>query len=160
MSGAMLTPPFEGGCQCGAVRYRINGAPLTLYTCHCTDCQKQSASAFGMSLQINLDDFEVTQGEPKVFVAIGESGGEKHCHFCSKCGTRLLHAFPDEGAGSVKAGTLDDARGLRPVGHIWTRSAQAWQDFSAYDLVYEKEPVDGFAALRERWAAQNGGGHA
>ena len=41
-----------GGCQCGAVRYAIGGAPLALYVCHCRECQKQSASAFGISLEV------------------------------------------------------------------------------------------------------------
>jgi hypothetical protein len=40
----------EGGCQCGRVRYRVEGEPLTLGICHCTECQRQSGSAFGMSM--------------------------------------------------------------------------------------------------------------
>ncbi|MEM7293879.1 MAG: hypothetical protein AAF420_10870, partial [Pseudomonadota bacterium] len=43
---------LQGGCQCGATRYRINGQPLTFYACHCLDCQKQSSSAFGLSLWV------------------------------------------------------------------------------------------------------------
>ena len=38
-----------GGCQCGAVRYEVTGPPIKLYVCHCTECQRQSGSAFGMS---------------------------------------------------------------------------------------------------------------
>ena len=38
--------PMTGGCQCGAIRYEIVGFPLFLYTCNCTDCQRQSGSAF------------------------------------------------------------------------------------------------------------------
>ena len=42
----------NGGCQCGKIRYRLIAEPLMLYICHCSDCQKQSASAFGMSLRM------------------------------------------------------------------------------------------------------------
>ena len=43
--------PLNGGCQCGACRYVIGGWPLTFYICHCSECQAQSASAFGESLR-------------------------------------------------------------------------------------------------------------
>ena len=39
---------LKGGCQCGAVRYALRGLPRTIYVCHCRECQKQSASAFGI----------------------------------------------------------------------------------------------------------------
>jgi hypothetical protein len=48
-----IVGPIEGGCQCGAVRYRLDGKLYTLAVCHCTMCQRQSASAFGMSLAIS-----------------------------------------------------------------------------------------------------------
>ncbi len=43
----------KGGCQCGAIRYESEGQPIALYICHCRECQKQSASAFGISLDVN-----------------------------------------------------------------------------------------------------------
>ena len=49
---------LEGGCQCGAIRYRVTGAPVTFYACHCTECQKQSASAFGLSLWVGRSDLQ------------------------------------------------------------------------------------------------------
>jgi len=55
----------EGGCQCGHVRYRLNGPPLTLCACHCRDCQKQSASAFGMSLWVRQPCFAEEPEDPE-----------------------------------------------------------------------------------------------
>jgi len=52
----------QGGCQCGTIRYRLTAEPLMLYICHCSDCQKQSASAFGMSLRMRPGDIEFVQG--------------------------------------------------------------------------------------------------
>ena len=129
-----MTEVLEGGCQCGAVRYRITGAPLTLYACHCTDCQKQASSAFGLSLWVRRDDFEVTRGEPKLWRRRAESGRMKACAFCADCGSRIYHASEgDPEVFSVKGGSLDDTRWLRPLGHIWTRSAQPWVSFEGVD---------------------------
>jgi hypothetical protein len=51
-----------GGCQCGELRYEIAAEPLALYVCHCRECRKQSASAFGLSLRVPSSGFRVTQG--------------------------------------------------------------------------------------------------
>ena len=146
---------LEGGCQCGKVRYRITGAPLTLYACHCTECQKQSASAFGLSLRIKGSDLELVSGEPKIWKRPADSGDTVACAFCPDCGSRLYHV----GLGeleiiSVKAGSLDDTSGLAPVGHIWTRSKQAWLDLASLssDLVFETEPPD-YDEFFRRWKA-------
>ena len=56
--------PLTGGCQCGGVRYEIKAAPLSLYVCHCTECQRQSGSAFALSLAVPRDAFAVVRGTP------------------------------------------------------------------------------------------------
>ena len=137
----------RGGCQCGAVRYRFSAEPLTLYLCHCTECQKQSSSAFGMSLWLRREDLEFLSGALKFWQRGSDSGGIAVCAFCPDCGTRLYHADShDSEIVSLKAGSLDDPSWLRPAGHIWTRSAQPWvapwvaTDRSAGALVYEAQP--------------------
>ncbi len=148
---------LEGGCQCGAVRYRITSPPLTLYLCHCTECQKQSSSAFGMSMWVRRSDLEIVQGDPKVWKRPAASGGTVSCAFCPTCGSRLYHhASDDPEIISVKAGSLDDTSWLRPVGHIWTRSRQPWAeiDDAPPSLAYEQEPSD-FDELKSRWTAEH-----
>jgi hypothetical protein len=108
-----------GGCQCGAIRYRLEGQPLELTVCHCTECQRQSGSAFGMSLAIPAGAFELLAGELRFFEVVCDSGRIKSCAFCPSCGTRIYHRT-DAGI-SVKAGTLDDTSSLRPAAHYWTR---------------------------------------
>lgn len=148
---------LEGGCQCGAIRYRITGAPLTLYLCHCTECQKQSSSAFGMSLWVRRSDLEIVSGNPKIWERAATSGGTVECAFCPECGSRLYHKpSSDPEIVSVKAGSLDDTSWLRPVGHIWTRSRQPWVEIgdAPPSLAYEQEPP-GFDALISRWTAEH-----
>lgn len=123
---------MDGGCQCRQFRYRISAEPLTFYACHCRDCQNQSGSAFGLSLWVNVDEFERTSGRLQFFRLTGDSGRSKYCSFCGQCGTRIFHSDhppekpSDSGYLSLKAGTLDGDPKQAPVAHIWIRSAQPW----------------------------------
>ena len=116
---------LTGGCQCGAVRYEITGEPVALYVCHCRQCQKQSASAFGISVIVRRSDFRVARGgKVKVWSRPTDSGGTLACAFCPACGSRVWH----EGIGatdtiSVKGGSLDEPPDLRSACHIWTARA-------------------------------------
>ena len=60
-----VNSPLCGGCQCGAIRYELSHGPLQLYVCHCTECRKQSASAFGISFIVPQTALRLTQGEPR-----------------------------------------------------------------------------------------------
>lgn len=79
-----------GGCQCGAVRYEIVGRPARLYVCHCRECQKQSASAFGMSLTVRRDALRVT-GDVADWERATDIGTRTRCFFCPNCGSRVYH---------------------------------------------------------------------
>lgn len=142
--------PFGGRCQCGAVSYRITAPPLAFYLCHCTECQKQSASAFGESLQLATDGAHFS-GILQRFTRRADSGRDLDCYFCPSCGTRVYHRNPGAETLTVKAGTLDDRSWLVPAGHIWARSRQPWVRFGADELVFEKGAQKG--ALRARWRA-------
>ena len=115
---------IEGGCQCGAVRYRLDGKVYTLAVCHCTMCQRQSGSAFGLSLAVSRDAFQLLSGTLKTFNVTCDSGRIKECAFCTECGVRIYNRT--EGRMSVKAGTLDDTSWLEPDAHFWTGSKQPW----------------------------------
>lgn len=132
--------PLVGGCACGAVRYQVTGVPMSVHACHCTDCQTLSGSAFGLSMVLNLSDIEVTQGEVEVndFTA---SKNRMHHHHCAKCGVAIWFSSPGyEGVIAIKPGTLDDTSGLRPIAHMWYRSAQPWLDVGDDVPVFEEQP--------------------
>lgn len=144
--------PLAGGCQCGAVRYRVTATPVVFYFCHCTECQRHTSSAFGESLRVRRGDLDI-EGTMKTFVRISEACNRREGHFCPDCGVRIVHGTAGSAMVNVKAGTLDDATWLVPAGHIWTRSKQAFFQPGEDDLVYETQPRDGYAALIERWEA-------
>ncbi len=146
-----FTLPLTGGCQCGRHRYAISASPLTVYACHCRDCQTQSGSAFGLSMPVlrnaltgDLDDLGVWERK-------AASDRIVKARFCQRCGTRLFHEpsrNPD--VVNVKPGTLDDTSWLRPIGHLWLDSAQPWIQVPDGGLRYRAQP-DSFEALFERF---------
>ncbi len=135
-----MAAELRGGCQCGDIRYEVTGVPQQVSVCHCTDCQRQSGSAFGMTLVVKEEDFRLTQGEPKTFASKSDAGRAKLGAFCPACGTRIYHK-PEwrKGMVSVKPGTLDDTSTLKPDIHIWT-SKQPWITIPEDVEAHEKHP--------------------
>ena len=135
--------PIEGGCQCGALRYRIVSAPLMIYACHCANCQRIAGSAFGLATTITEDSLEFTVGKPHVVEWPSDAGNRRYGTFCGDCGCRIAHGqIPSNGILSLRAGTFDDASWVVPAGHIWTGSAQPWFEFGADDILCEAQPTD------------------
>lgn len=122
-----MTTTYTGGCQCGNIRYEVVGAPKQVVACHCSDCQRQSGSAFGMTIVVDTADFWLTKGELKTYASRSAANRAKLGAFCPDCGTRIYHQ-PEyrKGTVSVKPGTLDDTSWLKPNVHLWTSSKQAW----------------------------------
>jgi hypothetical protein len=118
--------PVEGGCQCGAVRYRLGASPLSVYNCHCKDCQRFSGAAWSMSMVVRKGDFTVVQGETDRFAKPADSGRVVEMHFCQHCHGWLFNLPPAGDVVVVRAGTLDDIDWAAPVGNIWTQSKAAW----------------------------------
>jgi hypothetical protein len=132
-----------GGCQCGAVRYEITHEPIVVYACHCTECQRQSGAAFGMTAVIPKEHFRLTRGELKNFPRTGDSGRTMLCWFCATCGTRIYHSPANLGQNcNIKPGTLDDTSWLVPTVHVWTRSAQSWVRLPESSIICETQPAD------------------
>ncbi len=111
-----------GGCQCHAIRFEVTGEAQDIYACHCRECQKQSASAFGISVIHSPQDLTVTKGTPQIWSRATDSGGTMDCYFCKECGSRLWHSA--DGIISIKGGALDERPGVNR--HIWTQSKVSW----------------------------------
>lgn len=142
--------PLTGGCSCGAVRYRIDAFPLLLYACHCTDCQRQSGSAFAMSMPVTTDAFHITEGAPQPWRRTSREA-EVTSWFCGNCGGRIYGERSSRRQSiNVRAGTLDDTTWLRPVAHLFMRSAQPWEQIADASICYEAMPDD-FKEVAELW---------
>ena len=143
--------PVTGGCQCGAVRYTLKAPPIAFYLCHCTECQKQSSSAFGESLSVRPEDIEIS-GPTKRYDRPANNGSIQG-EFCSVCATRIVHRRHN--MCNIKAGTLDDTRWLIPAGHIWTSSKQPFVHIGVHEISYTHHP-DSYDAIITRWREMTG----
>lgn len=118
---------IEGGCNCGAVRYRAEGDPIVVAQCHCTNCQRQSGSAFSVNLL-----FKGTAVSQEGDLSVYEdkdtfSGNAVLRKFCGRCGSPIFSELTDgKGLLIVKAGTLDDPAPFVPTVSVWTSTALPW----------------------------------
>lgn len=146
-----MAESFEGQCQCGEVHYLVTGTPLTLFACHCIECQRQSSSAFGMALWIKDPAVQILSGALKEWIRETPSGRRMACRFCPTCGTRLFHQMLGQSEiVSIKPGTLNTAGQMQPVGHIWIGSKQKWVQLGSESLQYTGNP-ETFEQLLAAW---------
>ncbi|PSJ61265.1 GFA family protein [Pseudaminobacter soli (ex Li et al. 2025)] len=102
-------PIYTGGCQCGAVRFRVEGALGNASVCHCRMCQKASGGFYAPLVSVRGASLEWTRGEPSKF----RSSNHVERGFCSNCGTPLTYEAPDGVA--LMIGTFDDPEEIAPV---------------------------------------------
>ncbi|MGY4396387.1 hypothetical protein ACVWZA_001567 [Sphingomonas sp. UYAg733] len=123
-----MNEAFDGGCECGAVRYRMHGAPITTNCCHCRDCQRITGSAFAINVMTETGWIEILRGEPIVRSLERGDKGDTRAWRCGVCDTLLYADHPMFGdkARFVRAGTLDRGELLTPDAHYFTRSKHPW----------------------------------
>lgn len=145
--------PVEGGCQCGAVRYRLSASPLSVYNCHCKDCQRFSGAGWSMSMIVRDTDFAVA-GAIETYERHAESGNVITMNFCAHCHGWLWNDPPAPGIKVVRAGTLDDLDWAAPVGNIWTQSKAAWAAIDPALVNFTKGAIDR-QPLYDAWTQSN-----
>ena len=111
----------SGGCQCGAVRFSIEGELGRPTLCHCRMCQKAFGSFFGPF--VTAPDLTWTRGEPKYF----QSSNRVRRGFCAECGTPLTYEA-DKGAPEVAIGAFDDPAAIRPLLQLSVATRLPWFD--------------------------------
>lgn len=119
---------MEGGCTCGAVRYRMTSKPMFVHCCHCRWCQRETGASFALNAMIEADRVVLLRGSPEAVDTPSESGKGQKIVRCSDCHIALWSNYA--GAGDalhfIRAGTLDEPDRLTPDVHIYTASKQPW----------------------------------
>ncbi len=155
---------LAGGCACGAVRYRVEGEPISVNNCYCTYCQRQTGSTSVVNAFYESDRIAILSGDFVEHVVEGASGQPHIIRRCASCGTAVLShyaRFGRLGAG-LRVGTLDDPGAVRPHAAIFTASRMPWvtlpEGIPAFEQGYvpaELLPTENFArfeALAKRKA--------
>ena len=119
---------ITGGCFCKKIRYTANIDPKTVTICHCTDCQINSGTAYGVVVSVTNEEFILEDGKLTYFEKIADSGARRSLAFCSSCGTRIYAKPADEKPGhfGIRVGTVDQRESLISRQQAWFNSALDW----------------------------------
>ena len=138
---------LEGGCSCGAVRYKLTSTPLIVHACHCRDCQRVTGSGFVINVWIEKEFVQSNGAKLKAFTLSGGTGKDHEVFFCENCGTYLWsrYAVAPGDCLFVRAGTLDTPEAITPDVHIFTRSKLPWialpPGARAFESIYQIDKV-------------------
>jgi hypothetical protein len=137
--------PLEGGCSCGAVRYRLGSDPLFVHCCHCLNCQRQTGSAFVINVLIETDRVELLAREPHAVDVPRDDGSTQKIFRCPTCEVAVFSEYTRPEIRFVRAGTLDDPSRVTPDVHIFTRSKVPWvelpESVPAFDVYYDTKSL-------------------
>ena len=129
-----------GGCQCGAVRYRVEGGLSNPHICHCRMCQKAAGNFFMSLAGAPREKVVVTRGEPGWF----HSSDVVRRGFCAACGTPLFFDPVTSSEMLVTLGSLDDPSHYRPVSEDSVESRLGF--LAQWSGVNQKVTEDDFSA--------------
>jgi hypothetical protein len=126
VGGLEVTPDrqriLEGGCQCGAVRYRITGHPFHLTLCHCEICRRVSGAPAVAWFSVPGTAFQILEGSPRRY----RSSETATRSFCPTCGTQLTFQVDGSPEVDVTTCSLDSPDALPPDDQTFTRSRLRW----------------------------------
>jgi hypothetical protein len=141
----------EGGCACGAVRYRLASEPMFVHCCHCLSCQRQTGSAFVINLLIEADRVELLAGEPQPVDVPRDDGSVQQIYRCPDCQVAVFSEYGRPEVRFVRGGTLDDPASVAPDVHIFTRSKLPWVELPgsvpAVEVYYDTKALWPTASL-------------
>lgn len=114
---------YEGGCRCGAIRYRVTGEPLSAGYCHCRMCQRAAGAPVVAWVAFRRGNFRLVKGMPETEAASPRALRR----FCPECGTALVFEYPaNRDTIDVAVATLDDPNAAEPVYQIWIAGRDEW----------------------------------
>lgn len=144
--------PIEGHCRCGKIRFRISAPPLMTLACHCTGCQRMTASAYSLGAAIPTQGFEVIAGEPVPGGLHRAEARHMHCDWCK--GWVYTEFAADMGFVNVRATLLEDTSWFAPFVESYTSEALPWAATSAKHRFETFPAMEDFPALIAEYAAQ------
>ena len=112
----MSQDQYTGGCQCGAVRYQFSSSRPGVVNCHCSQCRRTHGH-IGAYTNATNENFELIEERGLKWFRASETARRG---FCQECGATLFWKGDEENYYGVAAGTIDDATGLKTIGHIFT----------------------------------------
>lgn len=123
-----MTYPITAKCQCGQSGYHLHQAPLKVFACHCTECQKLATAPYSVTAIVATKDVEFF-GTMSDWSRSSDSGNTNAAKFCPGCGNRIYHFNPadkDTVKLKLKPVQLQDDTIFAPQAHVWTCEQLSW----------------------------------
>ncbi len=134
---------LTGKCLCGSIQYSSDAEPIFSIICHCDDCQRQTGTAFSMTVGVPKASMKINNEDKlKEFIGESASGNKVRRKFCPDCGSPIISMIamaPD--MYMIKAGTLDDKSWIKPTHQFWCSSKQPWLELSDELEKHDRNPV-------------------
>ena len=122
---------LEGGCLCGATRYKIDAAPEVVAHCHCGMCRRSAGAPVLTWLVLPRKNFHITKGEMKIY----NSSAKGERKFCPECGTQLVFQTSDNPDKlDVSVASLDDPERMPPTCHVGADGRLSFMESLGADL--------------------------
>ena len=146
-----MSVQHEGGCACGAVRYRLSSEPLFTHCCHCLNCQRQTGSAFAINVLIEADRLELLAGDAEPVDVPRDDGSKQRIFRCPICRVAIYSEYGRPEVRFVRGGTLDRPSSVTPDVHIFTKSKLSWialpDSVPAFEVYYDRHDLWPAASL-------------
>ena len=158
MTAAADPFPLAGGCDCRAVRYRLESRPLFVHCCHCRWCQRETGASFALNAMIETGLLDLLEGEVDLVPTPSASGKGQKIARCPRCRVAVWSHYAGAGdaVAFVRVGTLDEPDRFPPDIHIFTMSRQPWvvlpPGVPAVHEYYERDAYWPEASLERRAA--------
>ena len=121
-----MTKALEGGCLCGAVRYRAEAEPLIVGNCYCVDCRKASGTSHGTHVGVPEDSLTL-EGDVTFYESTADSGNTVSRGFCPKCGSAIFSRNSGmPGIVMLRGSSLDDPNSITPQMNVYVSRAPEW----------------------------------
>jgi len=122
-----MTAELTGGCQCGNVKFEVNGKPMMVALCHCRMCRRAHAAPAVAWAMFQLDQVRFTRARPKSY----RSSPPAQRGFCSECGTQISFVSEDlPGVIDLSVGSFDRPELLPHSLHYWDSKRLPWVNFA------------------------------
>jgi hypothetical protein len=137
--------------MCGEIRFRVSAPPLLTMACHCTGCQRLSASAYSVSMAVPSEGFEITRGEP----VVGGLHGPHRQLYCPRCKNWMFtHPHGMDFFVNIRATMLDDHAWVAPFVETYTSEKLPWATTGAVHSFAGQPDMQAYTPLVEAFARE------
>lgn len=118
------TKNMEGGCHCGAIRFKVSEPPFWVGACYCVDCRKISGAPYVVYADYKMEDIHILKGTPKSY----SSSENVQRSFCEACGSPISYVYKNSSKSHIflYVGVFDDTSEFKIQEHIWTSQKLPW----------------------------------